>query len=352
MEQTKWEIRIRGQEIWHGMLDDIAAAKQSIEMEQFSVRDDKIGHIFLQYFERKLKQGVKVRIICDAMNSWRMFASPYFKQLTRQGLESIAFNPLNIFKPTKAFFRAHKKTLIVDSKVAWVGGLGIKDKFENFRDNQIRLEGPVVADIIQSFEAVWQNPDPEAKLPITPQPKDKEFQYLINSNGYHKKQIYEWMRDSIAKAKKHIYLTSSYFYPDQNFFQLMINKAQQGVDVKIIIRGKDDEHLPVRFSASYFRPALINGIGIYRYMPNIIHAKGAIIDDVASIGTCNLDKFSFFYNSESNIVSRNKLFVQEINRQFHEDLKFCSHITLEAWEQRPLRERALELVLWPFHNYL
>lgn len=123
--------------------------------------------------------------------------------------------------------------------------------------------------------------------------------------------------------------------------------------MKIILRGRDDEFLPVRFSASYFLKALRSGMGIYRYEPAIIHAKTAIIDNKwATIGSSNLDKFSFYYNMEGNLASTDPQFVNEVSKLFLENIAQCRKIELNEWEQRPILERALEFVIWPIHNYL
>jgi len=358
MEQKSWQLKFFGKQIWEGMLADLNTALVSIEVEQFSFFDDKIGRAFLELFERKLEQGVKVRVITDSLNSRPLVLSAYAKELEKKGLEIIYFNPPRLLSLNKIFFRTHKKILVIDSTIAWVGGLGVKNKYRTFRDTQVRLTGSVVSDILDGFEEMWRQlkSDPTKTEQLDKNMRrrntDSQFQFLVNYGRFEKKEIYEWMREQIVNAKRSIYINSSYFYPDRNFFQLLLNKKREGVDVKIILRGMDDEYFPVRFSSSYFKIALTHGIEIYRYQPAIMHSKTMIIDDVATVGSCNLDKFSFYYNLEANIVSTDKFFVEELKLQFAKDLKYCKAVRLENWQNRRFSERLLELLIWPIHNYL
>lgn len=349
-----WKLFTETKEIWNRMLEDIDQARVSIELEQYSFWDDGAGHKFLKLLEKKHHQGVKVRMICDGYGSYPLFQSALVHKLIKLGVEIVPFNPVSLFRPSTWFYHLHKKTLIVDSKIAWVGGLGIKKKFTHFKDTMARLDGLVVLDISRTFEALWldvKNKNYYHSPEIIHQSEDMQF--LVNYCGYGRKEIYEQLRQNIQAAEKTIYLTTSYFFPDRNFFQLILDKARAGVDVKIILRGKDDEFLPVRFSTSYFYKALKANIGIYRYEPAIIHAKTAIIDDKwATMGSSNLDKFSFYYNMEGNISSSQPEFVSEVHSLFLANLKECRKIELREWTQRPLAERVFEYAIWPIHNYL
>ncbi len=353
MNPQSWQFFTTASSIWDGMLADIRKTQKSIDIEQYGFYDDQAGRRFLEIFEEKLKQGVAVRMICDATGSWPLFFSSYVKHLRSLGLEIQSYNRPQIHHPKLWFRRTHRKLMVVDSRIAWVGGLGMKEKVKNFRDTQARLDGRLVGDVASAFDDMWrhiQNP----KQPLFERrfPEADEIQFMVNYPGYQEKQIYEWLRSAVAGAQQRIYLTTSYFFPDRNFFQLILDKAKQGVDVKIILRGKDDEYIPVRFSSSYFSTALANQIKIYRYMPNVMHAKTFIIDDVASIGSSNLDKFSFYYNLEANLVSKNSEFVNALSEQFLADLKSCRQVTTKEWSERPLRERVFETLVWPIHNYL
>ncbi len=345
-----WETK----EIWKEMMADIDSAKVSIEMEQYSFWDDSIGRKFLELLEKKHNNGVKVRILCDGYGSYPLFQSKYARSLISKGMEIRAFNPPSFFRTSGWLYHLHKKTLIIDSKFAWIGGLGIKKKFTYFRDTMARLEGPIVSDIQNSFEVLWSDVRHKNYFRHTNLERQSvDPQLLVNYCRYGRKEIYEQMRQQIQNAEKSIYLTTSYFFPDKNFFQLILDKARSGVDVKIILRGKDDEYLPVRFSTSYFHEALSANIGIYRYETAIIHAKTAIVDGKwATIGSSNLDKFSFYYNMEANIASTNPDFVKHTIELFEANLKNCRKIELSIWKKRALWDRVVELAIWPIHNYL
>ncbi len=355
-----WKLQSETKEIWDGMLLDIAHAKKTIDLEQYSFWDDRIGRKFLKLLDKKQQEGVKVRLICDGWGSYPLFQSRFVKKAQKRGIELVAFNPVNIFKPSSWFFHMHKKTLVIDGKIAWIGGLGIKNKFTSFKDAMIRYSSEtedgskIIKDIQNSFQLLWEDISRGQYFSSpTLERYSTEPVLEINYCGYGKKEIYEELRQRITEAKKSIYLTTSYFFPDRNFFQLILDKARSGVDVKIILRGKDDEFLPVRFSTSYFQKALRANIGIYRYESAIIHAKTAIIDGTwASVGSCNLDKFSFYYNMEANVSSSEPDFVSEVLEHFNANLAKTRKIDIIDWSKRPFIERVLEIVIWPVHNYL
>jgi cardiolipin synthase len=352
---TAISLHSKTNEIWELMLEDIRNAQTSIELEQYSFWDDSAGHKFLVLLEQKHWQGVRVRIICDGWGSYPLFRSGYAKKLQVQGIEILSYNPVGLFRPSSWFYHMHKKTLVVDSKISWIGGLGIKKKFFRFRDAMLRFDDTsIAADIQNCFEVLRQ--DIRRGLYFKASAFEKQSsrtQLLVNHPGYGPKEIYEQMRQNIQAAQKSIYLTTSYFFPDRNFFQLILDKANQGLDIKIILRGKDDELIPVRFSTSYFHKALIAGIGIYRYEPAIIHTKTAVVDGKwATVGSSNLDKFSFYYNMEANVASTDPELVNLVSENFLANLADCRKIEQSDWAKRPFFERVLEFLIWPIHNYL
>lgn len=216
---NSWKLYTRTQEIWDLMLKDIDQASTSIEIEQYSFWDDRVGHRFLKVLEKKHRSGVKIRLICDGWGSYPLFQSGYVKKLQRIGIEIVPFNPVSLLRPSSWFYHLHKKTLIIDSKIAWIGGLGIKKKFTFFKDTMARLEGPIVFDLKNVFEELWKNVNQKQYYNNGEfDHQSTDIKYLINYCGYGKKEIYEQMRESIQKAEKSIYLTTSYFFPDRNFF--------------------------------------------------------------------------------------------------------------------------------------
>ena len=342
-------------QIWDGMLADMEAATESIELEQYSMWDDASGRRFLDLLERKRKEGVQVRVVCDGYGSWPLFRSENVKKLIKQGLLIKSYNPLTPNKLSSFTYHLHRKILVIDGRVGWLGGIGIKLKFFGFKDSMVRFEDmDIVSDLEKSFDLLWTDLEHGEYFGNHDiQKRSEDPKLLVNYPGYGSKEIYEEMRAKISEAKKSIYLTTSYFFPDRNFFQMILAKAKSGVDVKIILRGKDDEFLPVRFSTSYFHKALAAGIGIYRYETAIIHAKTAVVDDAwATVGSSNLDKLSFYYNMEANVSSSDPEFVANIKQQFLDNVTHCRRINLEDWTRRPWAERALEILVWPLHKYL
>lgn len=344
-------------QIWEAMLEDIRNASRSIEIEQYCFWDDRLGHRFLDLFEEKLKQGVEIRLICDAIGSLPLFYSRYVKKLQKQGLQLVRFNPIRPWHFSALFYRNHKKTMIVDGRICWVGGVGLKEKFGNMRDSQVRIEDSIATAVQDNFNELWdiardRNFLKELRMVETEQKVDK-FKLLTNGPALHQKEVLNWLNAALSSAEKYIYLTSPYFIPSKNLLTMLAHKSKHGVDVRILSRGKNDDNLSGQAAASYFQLALDAGIKIYTYSPKILHAKTIVIDDkVASIGSTNLNSLSLRFSYEANIVSENPQFVAGIKQQFLNDLTVSEQVISHNWKKRGLLLRLMEIMTWPMHGYL
>ncbi len=354
MPPVSTEFFTRTREAWNAMLADIEKATISIDIEQYIFSIDEIGSRFLNAIIDRARAGVKVRLLCDAVGSYTFYRSQIPKRLAGAGIQVLFFNPISpwrIANFTSHFFRDHRKIMVVDNAIGHLGGVGIQDHMADWRDTHMRMMGPVVADIKQSFETVW-NIVAQGKLMPFKKSKQfiKRFNVQTNSPRLGQRFIYQALISNIRNAKRYIYLTTPYFIPDVRLFRVLQLAAKRGVDVRLIIPGITDHLFINHARESYFSLALKAGIRIYIYKPVMMHTKTAVIDDEwATAGSFNLDNLSFTFNHEANISTSDPQFIHEIKHQFLEDLKSSVHLNYEEWIRRPLRKKFLEFLTWPFH---
>jgi cardiolipin synthase len=273
------------------------------------------------------------------------------------GLEIRFFNPISPWRITNFtanLFRDHRKILIVDDEVAQLGGVGIQDFMAGWRDTHMRITGPFVAHIKQSFEDLWEGANKKVYIRYTKLPSFvKKFDILTNSPSIRQRYMYHVLLAHINNAKKYVYLTTPYFIPDIPLYRALYLAAKRGVDVRVLVPEVADHLFVNHARESYFTLALKAGIKIYVYKPVMMHAKTAVIDDEwATAGSFNLDSLSFFFNHEINIASEETTFIHELKNHFFEDIKHSQEIFLSEWKHRSIRKKFLELLTWPFHGIM
>ncbi|MES3004750.1 MAG: phospholipase D-like domain-containing protein [Patescibacteria group bacterium] len=343
---------------WTGMLSACREAKESIDIEQYIFLKDKIGEEFLDIFKEKARSGVRVRILADAVGSYSLNSSVILKELADSGIQVRFFNPISpwrIHTIFSWFFRNHKKVLVVDKKIGFTGGVGVGDHMKTWRDTAARLEGPVVEEMSQAFQEMW-NLAEEKDIVI----RIKEFRlnkikrdFITNSPYFKKRFLYYTLMEALRGAKKSIYLTTPYLIPDRRLIRILRLAAVRGVDVKIIVPETIDVLLVATASHSSYSELLRNGVKIFKYRPSILHAKTAIVDNQwGTYGSFNLDSLSFVYNYEANVVTVDTNAVAELMEHFYTDLTHSREITYTEWKRRPFLRKFQEFFIRPVRGFL
>jgi cardiolipin synthase len=354
MSEVETQFYTKTSDAWVAMLEDIAAAKISIDIEQYIFSIDSIGLQFLDLFQQKVKEGVKIRILCDAVGSWSLYRSTWPERLRDAGIEIKFFNPIRPWRVdlfTSNFFRDHRKLLIIDGTIGHIGGVGIQDNMSEWRDTHMRMIGPIVDDMVISYNAIWTRLGKKFFRHLKHHHVFlKKYNLLTNSPRIRHKHIYQALIANIRNARTYIYLTTPYFIPEIRFYRVLRLAAKRGVDVRLLVPQISDHLFVNHARESYFSLALKSGIRIFVYQPVMLHTKSAAIDDIwATTGSFNLDSLSFYFNHEANISSADPEFITTIKDHFFKDLTQCKEITYEEWVKRPLRKKILELLTWPFH---
>ena len=356
--ETTWKFYLRSAEAWEAMLADCKEARKSIDIEQFIFEPDELGRRFFEVLKKKSKEGVKVRIICDAVGSYSFLNSHAERELKAEGVGIKFFNPIKPWRIgnfSSWFLRDHRKLLIVDREVGHAGGVGLEKRMENWRDTNVRMTGPVVSEMSSIFERMWLV-SPERKF-FRFKPSfslGDGFSFLTNSPRFRGRYIYHDLLKNIRSAKRYLYITTPYFVPSIRVFSALIKAAKRGVDVRLLLPEASDVKTVDFAAGSYFILALNAGVKIYLYDNNrILHTKTAVSDGVwGTVGSANMDNQSLLLNFEGNIRSLDTVFISELKAQFEKDISEITPLTKETWMRRSIFRKFLEVITWPIHGIL
>lgn len=355
---TLWSFATSTKEAWQVILQTCEKAKESLYVEQFLFTPDEIGQQFLELFIKKAREGVHVKIIVDSVGSFGLGRSAYLDALVEAGVKIKFFNwmlPFSKNSRTLWYFRNHRRLIIADRETMITGGTCIGKRMENWRETQIKLEGPVVQQAVTVFDQTWKKVYKKRTHSLGTQYKSglDSFSYITQAPLLRERHVYYRLIDAIRQARSCVYLTTPYFLPDHRLQRVLVLAAKRGVDVRILMPALGDHNIVEIGSESYFEFLLSKRIKIFRYTPSMIHSKTAVIDnDWAMVGTMNLDNISLRYNFESAIITTNSLCVDELRGHFMHDLKVSKEVHLHEWKKRSSVRKFKELLVWPIRKFL
>lgn len=339
---NNWQLYTDNEKAFEAMLSACEMATESIDLEQFIFFKDSAGERFIDICTKKAAQGVKVRFLWDAAGSFNFFGSSIAEELRKKGIELVFFKRLiptfnRLHKFESYYFRNHRRSLVIDSKIAFTGSFCVSKETINWRDTTVRLEGDVVGEIIQKFQKMWRrgtkNRAPNNLFKETDRTEEKEFMYIGNTPLPGRRYLYRYILRKVRDAQASIQITTPYFVPNLNLAHALRKAARRGVDVKIILPEWTDHPVVDLAARTYFHSMLKSGVKIYLYKGEMLHAKTIVVDDAwSTIGTMNLDHVSLLYNYEANVVTSNLFFTKEVYEHFINDLNKCEEMTLDKWQ--------------------
>jgi cardiolipin synthase len=359
-----------GPATYQAMFAAIDAAADHINMETYILNDDDVGQRFAQALIAKQQQGVQVNLIRDSVGTLDTPTS-FFQELADSGIHVLEFNPINPLTTRKEWAlnqRDHRKLLIVDGSTAFLGGINISSVYSGgsfskrlrlkpesgpdgslaWRDTDLQLRGPVVAEFQKLFIAAWesQRGAPLAEKNYFPPPKIAGRQ-VVRAIGSSPDEpfslIYVTLLSAISSAETSVQLTNAYFVPDPQLLDALEAAARRGVGVSLILPSQTDSWLVFHAGRGYYERLLRAGVKIFERRGVILHSKTALIDGVwATVGSTNLDWRSFLHNHELNAVVLGSEFGKQVQAMFARDLAASDEISLEQWRQRGLGPRLKE----------
>ncbi len=352
MNHNTWQIYNTPPEAWDAMLSACSDAKKNIDIEQYIFVDDNIGKKFLEVCKRKVKEGVRVRLLCDTAGSFSFYRSSLLHDLKKDGIELVFFNTFIpvIFKShyTWWLFRDHRKLMVIDGETGFTGSVSIWEYAANWRDTFIKMHGVVVKEMQDSFNMMWERAQGRHVPDHYTRKHNSEdgFSFIPNIPRLQRRELYYRIVDAIRNAKKSITIAVPYFVPDRRMNRIIILAKRRGVEVTLLLTEKSDYQIVDIGARTYFHDLLKAGIRIHLYTNRIFHSKIIIIDDNwATVGSMNLDNVSLRYNFEANIISTNPRFISEIKESMSEDLKYTEEVTFQEWIERPLFHKFLEFMV-------
>ena len=353
---TATKVLTNGDETFQHIIEQLKRARHHIHLEYYIVRHDKIGQEMKELLIQKAREGVKIRFLFDAVGSWQLSKS-YINDLRNAGIEAVTFGPVRLpFLNNKFNFRNHRKIIVIDGTIGFVGGLNIGDEYLGrnkeigfWRDTHLMLKGEAVRTLQLIFLQDWYYMTNHSFLTaeyLSPQIDNKHHggvQLIAGGPDNEWSVIKNIFFSMIASAEKSVWIASPYFIPDEDIFSAIKVAALSGVDVRLLVPNRPDKRIVFHASRSYFPELLEAGVKVYEYEHGFMHSKIVIVDnELASIGTSNMDMRSFHLNFEVNAFLFRTKSTQELVDEYVNDLKYARQLEMETFQQRHIGLRILE----------
>jgi len=356
-----------GRATYPAMLAAIRAARHNINLETFIFSDDTVGREFAGALIAKRHQGVEVNIIYD---SFGCYDTPerFFSLLRANGIKVLQFDPISPWSARAHWspdHRDHRKLLVIDGQVAFTGGMNVSGSYSSgfrpvgeegtdgmlrhWRDTDVEIQGPAVAEFQTIFLATWmrQHGPPLTGRDYFPALHDQgsEIVRVLGSIPEQFSIIYVTLISAINNAETNVYITDAYFAPDVQMLEALEAAAQRGVDVRLLVPARSNEPIIGPATRSHYSELLSAGVRIYEWQGKMLHAKTATIDEVwSTVGSSNLDWWSIARNNEVNAVVLSSDFARRMNLMFRQDMEDSEEIELVQWKKRSVFERIEESI--------
>jgi cardiolipin synthase len=344
-----------GKPAFDAMLEAIRGARHHIHFETFIFQPDETGRMFLDAMTQKAREKVEVRLLYDAMGSFRLHHW-LLHDFRAAGGKSSVFLPLDPFRRrVQINLRNHRKIIVVDGRTGFVGGLNVGDeylgkvpRFGFWRDTHLRLEGRAVRDLQRVFVEDWdfaagERLEDRKYFPAATRDGPYRVQIIDSGPDRELKAIREMYFAAILQARKRVWIASPYFVPDAGLRDALRLAGFRGVDVRLLGQYQPDKWIPQFAARYYWREMLEAGVKVYQYTKGMLHAKVVLVDeDWASVGTANLDNRSLHLNFEVNCLIYSPTAVTELEAAFQRDLSHSIRLDPAVYLRRPFAGRLLE----------
>jgi cardiolipin synthase len=364
-----------GQQVFDSMFATIAAARRSIFLETYTLEANGPGERLADLLAQKAANGVDVRLMFDSFGSLRTGRS-YFESLAAHGVQVREFNPV---RPWHKRFRwalnqrTHRKLLIVDHEVAFIGGVNISRVYSSgssggrpataqaqcpWRDTHARLRGPIVADLQTLFLEHWFEQGGTAiaaprEATHQREPGPTWLTLAAKAAGSRRNPLYRALLAMLRKATQRILITTAYFVPTRRLVRELRYAAERGVRVALMVPSTSDSWSAAHAGRSRYGELLASGVEIYEHCTSMQHAKTIVIDDDwCSIGSSNMDWRSLLHNAEANVVAFDRRLAGELAHHFERDAASCARVTMDAWSRRSWTRQLCERLVRPFQFML
>jgi cardiolipin synthase A/B len=359
------QLLLNGAEIFPAKLAAIRAARKTITYAQYVFEEGPPAADAAQALAERCRAGVRVHVLLDAVGALLMPVE-YRQWMTEAGCEVADYRPLRPWTIDRVNHRNHRRIMVVDGKVGFTGGSGTSGKWSgdgkeegHWRDTDIMVEGPVVEQLQGAFVENWLEATGVAlggadyfPRPIGPK-GGVDAQVVRSSPAGGSVAMYTMFLLAMASAQHSIYITNPYFVPDDKMIETLAQAARRGVRVVLLLPGAIDHNIVRQASRGQLGRLLESGVQIYEYRAALLHAKTMVIDSIwSTVGSTNLDRRSFELNEELNLVVYNADIASRLEQVFETDLAQSRQVTYQAWRNRTLISRVLEVLALPIRDQL
>jgi cardiolipin synthase len=354
---NKVQILLNGDGTYPQLWKDIASAQRTITVQMYYSQPGAVADTMAKYLIEKARQKVRVLLLLDAFGS-QPLKREWLRRVKASGVEVVWLRPLRWYSLQKAAQRSHVRVVVVDGRIGYTGGFGLADYWlgdghheDQWRETNVRFEGPTVAALQATFAAGWAEATGELLTGDMFFPKTSfaevgnvkaGLMHSVPSMGSTPAE--RFLALSIAGARKSLYISNSYFVPGESFMQLLLAAQRRGVDVRVItVSKKTDVKTTWYAGRTYYEKLLEGGVKIYEYQPTMMHAKSMVVDGIWSyVGSMNFDNRSLSFNDESLLVALDSEVGTQMNSIFMDDIKSSQEMKLDEFRKRPLSNKILE----------
>ncbi|MBM7061681.1 phosphatidylserine/phosphatidylglycerophosphate/cardiolipin synthase family protein [Pseudomonas sp. UL073] len=353
---NRFALLIDGPCFFPAMLEAIAAAEREVVLELYLIEDGRCSEVLVDALVTAASRGAEVRCLFDGFGALGL-GRALRQRLESAGVQLRYYNPLSWRRGLRNLYRDHRKLLVVDRRLAFVGGTGSTDDFwqpdeepSRWHEVMVSIAGPLVAHWQLLFDYQWlacvsRRPwKPEeapglAHLPPLP-PSGEGMGRLAYADARQHKDIVQSLVRSIRRAKHRVWLATPYFLPSWKVRRALLHAARRGVDVQLLLTSRNTDHKPVRYAGQRYYPRLLRaGVRIHEHGPRFLHLKMVLVDDWVSVGSCNFDHWNLRFNLEANLETLDAEFTAAAAACLQAGMTSAQEISLEAWRARPLRKR-------------
>jgi cardiolipin synthase A/B len=359
-----------GSEYFAALIADINNAQHDIGLETYIFAKDAIGDKITTALVNAANRGVKVRVLIDGAGA-PVWGGRLFNSMNEAGVILKIFHPLPwemwnwsksvarlpilmklLFLIIKMNSRNHRKTCVIDQKIAYAGSINIdschlatEDGGQGWRDSAIRIANTDLQELITAFDCAWSHRNLREVLRDAFKHVRNNPVIRLNNTRLRRRILQKQLLRRIARAQTRVWITNAYFVPDNKLLRKLARAANYGCDVKILLPNKSDIRLLPWASAIFYQKLLKAGVRIFEYNTNILHAKTLIIDDWMLIGSSNLNHRSLLHDLEVDVQVSSAYSKQQLADQFQTDLENAHEITIEKWHKRPWHQSFIGSIL-------
>jgi cardiolipin synthase len=353
------EVLTNGEHFYPAMLEAIAGARETINLECYIFRRGRVGDAFIEALAERARAGVRVTVVMDAIGSFGTFHRAA-KPLRAAGCRVAAYQRITWYRLWRLNNRTHRELLVADGRIAFCGGAGIADWWltarhgkPRWRDMVARIEGPIVATIQGVIAENWLECTGEILTgPETYKPDataDGTQAFAVRSSPSDRSTVSRALFQTLVEgANRRVWISTPYFLPDGAFRRAFQRTNRRGVNVQVIVPGRETDQRWVRLaSRRKYGELLEAGVRIFEYRGGMTHVKTLLVDDLwAVIGTTNFDNRSFEHNDEVNVAFRDRTVAARLEADFDADRRHSEEITLDQWRARPILEKLIGTIAW------